>query len=290
MKHILFLNILIFTSIIALSQGSFKELSEKAGEEMSNKNYKKALELFDAAFKIDGVDDSELTWTASIAALCAQEAKDLRKAMKYNSIAIEHNTTDVLIYESQIELAKRLKDNKTMEDVLLVGRKKLEGQYQRFTTKLLYFYYNNKMYEKLFVIADEVLAYKPDHLKTYYFKGIAYLNTGNEEEAITAFKKMLSIDSEDADANMRLGLLYFNKASAIHDKSKSYYNSLKKPSREDYSNYRKEIEQANISYKKAIPYLENRYKVKPDAKIKDALFLLYTRLGQNENADKYKKQ
>lgn len=284
------ISVLICASIIGVAQDSFLDLCEKGNKELSEENYSNALEFFNAAFKIGSDNESEVAWNATIAAVCAQKVQDFNKAMEYNNIAIKNNTTDITVYEAQIELAKQLNDNVTMEELLLIGRDKLEGQYERFTTKLLYFYYNKKMYEKVLVTADEVLEYKPDHLKTYYFKGVAYLITGSGKEAIESFQYALSIDSTDINSNKQLGFIYYNQGSTIHDKAKAKYNSLKTPTRLDYHNYRKKIEESITPYKKAIPYLESCYRMPPQEDVQNALFLIYTRLGEKEKAAEHKKK
>jgi tetratricopeptide (TPR) repeat protein len=144
------------------------------------------------------------------------------------------------------------------------------------------------MYDKVLTTADEVLKYKPDHVKTYYFKGVSHLVAGNKSEAIKTFQYVLSLDSAYLNTNKQLGFVYYNEGSAIHDKAKVKYNGLKKPSRTDYHNYRMKIEESIIPYKTAIPYLETCFRTKASADVKSALNLIYARLGQKENAAKYK--
>lgn len=288
MKNILVLCIFILTSVLAISQESYEALCEKGNEEIKNGNYAKALSFFDAAFKVGCENETERAWTSSIAAICAQKVPDLAKAIMYNNMAIESNTTDISVYEMQLEIAKQLNDNETIEKVLLLGREKLEGQYKRFTTKLLYFYYNNKMFDKAIPIAEEVLKYEPDPLKTLSIMGFSYLNNKKEAEAIETFNKVLALNKMEVDANNALGLLYYNQGSVMQDNAKEQYTSLKKPSMEDYAIYQKRYEKSIVILKKAIPYLENSYTAKPDDQIKRALFLLYTRLGQKEKAAKFK--
>lgn len=288
MKIILVLSILICTSVKAISQESYEELCKKGNEEMNNKNYVKALSFFDAAFKVGCENEIERAWTATIAAICAQQVEDLNKAVMYYNIAIKSNTTEISVYETQLELAKELKDNKTIEEVLIMGREKLEGQYQKFTNKLLYFYYDNKIYDKVLTTAGEILIYDPDNVQIYNVKGSSYLATGNIDEAKKSFQYAHSLDSTNINANIQLGLIYYNQGFAKYDKANTNYGLLKKPSQLDYIYYRKEMEKANVPFKMAIPYLKSANRSKPDADLQKALFFIYTRIGQQEKASEYK--
>lgn len=282
-KVILFFVILCST-IVANAQETFEELNKKANEALSNKKYEEALKFFESAIKTGSEDQSELAWTASLAGLCAQQMSNKAKAIKFNNVAIDNNSTDAILFETQLELAESMEDDETTEKVLLTGRDRLEEKYQKYTIKLLYFYYNKKEFDRVLVTADEVLKFNPDHLKTHYFKGVANLMNRNEEGAVESFENALAIDSMDLNSNKQLGLLYFNKGSSVHDKSKAKYNSLTKPTRVDYHNYRMEIEKADPPYKKAIPYLKKWYQQKPGNDVKEALNLIYTRLGNKEKA------
>jgi tetratricopeptide (TPR) repeat protein len=288
MKRQLITIVLICLSAgFVFSQDNFNDLQEKGNKEVEAQNYAKALEYFDAALKAGNEDKNALAWTASIAAMCAQQMNQYQKAIEYNDIAINNKTIDITVYETQIELTKKTKNIQKQEEAILAARE-LDGQYKKFTTKLLYFYYNKKMYEKLLPVADDVLKYKPGHIKTYYFKGIAYSNTKNKEEAINSFKYILEKDSMDSKANKQLGLLYYNKASGIYEKAKKKYNAFKKPTRVDYTAYRKSVQKSFKPYKQAIPYLEKAYAAKPDDGLKKALFNLYSRLEQKSKAAEYK--
>lgn len=291
MKY-LFRNTMIIYLFIGLSltvwaQDNFDELSKKGNVQLVNSNYKKALDYFDAALKIGGVKESNMAWTASIAATCAQQLNDDVNALKYYKLAIENNTIDETVFDAALELAKKMKDDDSQENILLVGKERLESQYKRYTTKLLYFYFNSQMYTKVPAIADAVLQYKPDDLKTIYLKAVSFMNSDNEAEAISAFKYALQQDSLDDNTNRQLGFIYYNKGQIIYNNANDKYNAIVKPSRSDYSNYRKSITNSFDSFNSASQYLETAYRINPDEKIKKALFTLYTRLEQKDKASRF---
>lgn len=288
LKKLAMVYLLIGFSFVVFAQGSFDELTKKGNAELVKQDYKKALEYFELAIKVGNENKSDLAWTATIAATCAQELKDNAKALKLYQVAIKNGTTDYSVFDAVFEIADKLKDKKGQEEVLLIGRSRIEDQYQRYTSKLLYFYFNNQMFAKVPAIANEVLQYKPEHLKTNYLLGVAYLNIGKEEEAIQTFELILSKDSLDENTNRQLGFLFYNKGQIIYNNANDSYNALQKPTRVDYSNYRKTVASSFDSFRKASVYLERAYSVKPDEQLKVSLFTLYTRLVENDKAAKFK--
>ena len=288
LKKIACLCIFICFSITLVAQDSFKELSKKGNDEITNGNYAKALEYFDAAIKSGSENQADVAWIASVAAACAQQLNDDAKAVTYYKIAIRNQTLDETVYEALLELSKKMNDDESYEETLLAGRKILKNQYRNFTNKLLYFYYNKKKYEKIPAIADEVLGYRPEHITTNYIKGVSYLKTGKEDLAVNTFQQILSKDSADINTNKQLGFFYFQKGTSIYEKAKTDYNALKAPTRMDYASYRKEIANAFEPYRKAAIYLERAYSIKPGQNTKKALFSIFTRLELKDKAALYK--
>lgn len=271
--------LLTFTNVHA--QESFDSWCSKADLEVEKGNYKKALEFYDEALKIDSVDKEKMVWTATLASTCAMQIQDEHKAIELNTIAIKNGCTDLLLIDQQLELAKKYKKKETEEQVLLAARK-IEGSYEKYTIKLLYFYYNGQQFHKTIVTANEVLKFNPSHSNSLYFKGVALSKTGNEEEAIFLFKELLNHDAENSKVNLQLGLIYFNRASVVFDKANQNYKSLVKPSRTDYHNYVQEIKKAEGDYKSCLPLLEQAYKTTPKDYMKNAIALTQGRLRQIE--------
>ncbi len=279
MKKIMFLTLFIGFLSGLNAQETFQSLYKQGNKEVDIQNYQKALEYLDKALQLGCDDKSKISWTATICGICALQLNNETKAMEYNKIAIINGSTDATLIDQQLDLAKKHKDNKTIKETLLAGRN-IEGYYGKYTIKLLYFYYNNKLYNETIVTANEVLEFKPEHTNSKYFKAIAFLKTGKEDEAIPLFKELLSKNPENAKANTQLGLLWYNKASAIFDNVNLHYKSLKKPTRLDYHNYRKAIRNSIPGYKKCIPLLEKAYELKQQKYIKEALTLAQSRLRQ----------
>ncbi len=273
--------LMLLISINIQGQEAFDSWCSKAEVEVKKGNYKKALEFYDEALKINSVDKEKIVWTATLASTCALKIMDEHKAIKLNNIAINNGCTDLFLIDQQLKLTKKYKQKETEEQVLIAGRN-IESGYEKYTIKLLYFYYNNRQYDKTIVTADEVLKFNPNHSNSSYFKSVALNKTGKEIEAIQLLEELLNYNSENSKVNLQLGLIYFNRASAVFDEANQNYKSLVKPSRIDYHNYLQEIKKAENDYRNCLPLLMKSYKTKKEAYIQDAITLAQARIRQIE--------
>lgn len=278
MKYLIAIIIVLSVSGVN-AQERFQSLFDKGNDEVEANNYQKALELFEKAIAIGDDNPAQMAWAATIAGMCALNLNQEEKAIKYNNIAIDKGSTDITLYDQQLGLAKKLKKKEVEEKTLLAARK-IDGYFQKYTVKLLYFYFNNQRNEETIETAEEVLAFKKGHTNSLYFKGVALYNLGNQEEAIEIFKDILTNNPENAKVNGQLGIIYYNRASAIFDKANKHYKSLKEPTRMDYTAYRKEIRKSIPDYETSLPYLKTAVKNHPEKYMQDALKLADQRLNQ----------
>ncbi len=279
MKKLIFLIYFSFSILMGDAQETFQMLCEKGENEVENNNLPKALSYYDQAITIGCEDKSKIIWIATLSSMCAMQLGEEKLAIKYNNIAIDNGCEEILLIDQQLELAKKLKDLGTLEAVLLKARN-IEGKFEKYSIKLLYFYYNNKKYPETIVTADEVLKLKPGNYNSRYLKGVALLKTSKEEEAIEIFKRLLSNHPNDSRVNTQLGLFYFNKGSSIFDKENTRYKSIDKPTRLDYHNYRQEIINSLPDYRICLNYLEKANATTPKQYITDAIALAKSRLRQ----------
>lgn len=271
--------IAVLMANVMFAQKTFQSLNKQGNENINNNDYAKALQCFDEALKIGSDDKTQMEWTALLAATCALNQNDEKLAIKYNNIAFQNGCEDEIVINQQLELAKKLSDLKTTEQVLLKAQK-IEGKYEKYTLKLLYHYYNSQQFAKTSETADAVLLFKPNHANAKYFKAVAYKSLGNEKQAIALFDEILNDDPGNAKAMLQLGLIYFNKASAEFDKANKVYKSITKPTRTDYHNYLQEIKKTQGNYKNCLPLLEGAYLEIKKQYIKDAIDLSKSRLRQ----------
>lgn len=261
------------------AQTSFDILCDSAQKEMNNGELVKALHIYDKAFEVGSVDSGKVIWTATICSMCASQLDDEKALMNYNNIAIAHGSVDESVIDQQLDLAKKYKDLETAEKVLLKAKGNREIA-RKYTAKLLYFYYNNKRYDETLLIADEVLAFNPKNVNALFFKGVALLNVNKEEAGIEVLEGILADHPNNEKANLQMGLLHYNKASAIFDGANKKYKSIETPTRVDFHNYTQEIKLAEEDYKRSLPYLEKSNAIAPKEYVSQAILLTKNRLKQ----------
>ncbi|WP_297089925.1 hypothetical protein [uncultured Draconibacterium sp.] len=285
LRRIVFTCILIYVGLSTFSQNTFNTLCDSAQEEVNSGNLEKALYIYDKAFEQGSTDSLKIIWTATICSMCANELQDEKAIIKYNNIAIEYGFADQAVIEQQLNLAKKHKDLETIEKVL-VGLKDKPELAKKYTLKLMYFYYNNKRYSETLQTAEELLELNPHDVTVLYFKGVALLNTNQDAAGIEVLMDILAEHPDNEKANRQLGLLYYNKASAVFDKANKKYKSLTEPTRLDFHKYTEEIKKAEGDYKTALPYLEKSNSVAPKEYLGQAISLTRSRLKQLSQDDK----
>ncbi|WP_319500851.1 hypothetical protein [uncultured Draconibacterium sp.] len=265
--------------IAGIGQNSFTHLCDSAEAEINNGKLESALLIYEKAFEQGSTDSAKVIWAASICSMCADELKDEKAVIKYNNIAIEHGATDRQMIDQQLDLAKKHKDLETIETVLLRLKSNPEIT-QKYTSKLMYFYYNNKRYAETLRTADEMLGFNPNNVNARYFKGVALLNTDHEESGIEVLEGILNDHPDNEKANYQLGVVYYNKASAVFDNANKKYKSIETPTRVDFHNYTEEIQKAKKDYQKALPYLEKSNSIAQKEYLDQAISLAKNRLKQ----------
>ncbi len=288
MKPVIIILFILLSATNIIAQETFESYADKGNAAIEENNLQEALLQFSKAIEIGSDDTTKMRWCATLAGVCAYELKDNANAQKFYTIAFDHNSQDADVIDRLIELAKEAKDNEQLEKVYLECKQRFPDQQSRYDSKLLYFYYNSKSYEKAKSMADVILGYKPGNSKVLYMKAMALAMGGSNKEAKLVFEEVLSAEPENVKAITQLGLLYYREATSIYDTSVNNYNKLKNPDRVDYSNYRKEKVKSWDSYNLAVKYLDQAYKISPSKQVKQALFNAYERLEKKEMSEKYK--
>jgi len=158
-----------------------------------------------------------------------------------------------------------------------------------YLKKLAYHYYNVKDYENAVSTIDEALILAPDNSKLLYLKGNSLGNLNNYNEAISVYESILSKEPDNKKVISKMGVMIYRKTEVSYKKEVNRYEKLKNPDRVDYHNYRENIDQLNLGYKKALTYLEKAKANKPNDKfILNCLKVTYSRLNMKDKANEIK--
>lgn len=286
------LKALIITTIILLSgqllfSQDFSTVKTNADLAYIDKNYEKALGLYETIMNTSDADSSDLGLIYGNAAICSEKLDNTAKAIDYYKKAVAYKIPQLMIYDKLIQLTKDAKDNEGYEFALLNKQLEFPEFEIEVKQKLVYLYYNSRQYEKLLPVVTSLLEWYPDYSKYHLFNAVAKQNLNDIEGAELEYDKTLELDPNDAGANLGKGMILYNRASAMYDKMKNKYEALEKPDRIDYSNYRKNIEKPKAIFNEALPYLLKAYENKAYSSIKGIIKNTYLKLEDKESADKY---
>ncbi|MGQ1786096.1 tetratricopeptide repeat protein [Saccharicrinis sp. GN24d3] len=251
-------------------------------------NYSEALSKYKDAFATEIGDSVQLAEAYGYAGICLEETGNVREALKHYKKALNYKVLELSIYDKAISLTKEMK-NHEMHEWALMEKVKYFPEFKVDVEKALSSHYlKTKQYDKLLISSEKMGQWFPDSPKYKYYMGVAYQSQGDIDQAVEAYKLALDKDAEYTSANMRLGHILFEKGNKVYAKKKKAYEAIAKPTRVDYSNYHKSLEEAKVIYREAEGYLLKAYQVKQDPNLKKMLYAVYTRLGEKEKALKFK--
>jgi len=288
MKNAVKILLFLILPLSAFSQESFSSFREKGNKSLDDQKYQEAVSFFLKAIELGTENKADLAWTSSIAAICALQIKDTTNAIFFFETAIKNNCNQEDIYERFLNLAQQRNDLNREEIILKQAGKNIAEGGNKYTIKLLNFYFNNKFYEKAILLADQPLSASINPEQVIVLKAHALIKTGKSNEAIQILEKF-NVDHPDSFESLKqLGLICYEKAYALNLKAKNDYKKLIKPSMSDYNNYLARGKSTTEDFKRALPYLEKAYQIKADGIVKNVLYNTYIKLGNKEKASKYK--
>ena len=265
----------------------FDQIKTDADLAYVNKNYEKALGLYESIMNVSNVDSSDIVLIYSNAGVCCEKLNKNAEAIKYYKEAVKYKVPQLMIYDKLIQLAKDADDNDNYEFALLEKQSEFPEFEIEIKQKLVYLYYTTSQYKKLLETTNALLNWYPEYFKYHLYKGIALQNLNDIKGAEKAYEEALKFNSDDAGANFGKGMILYNRASDMYDKMKKEYESIEKPDRIQYSDYRKNIEKPKAIFNDALPYLLKAYENKAYASMKGIIRNIYLKLEDKENADKY---
>jgi len=251
-------------------------------------NYDEAINESMAIINSETKDSIKLSLAYSYAGLSSQKLDKNADAIGYFKNAIIYRVPRLDIYEIMIGLASQENDDDNYEFGLLQQLKVFPDFAPEMRQKLASHYLKTDQYDKLLTTCDALIEIFPEDVKFYYYKGMAYQNLNEISDAEDAFKKALQKDEDHFGANINLGMILYKKASSSYKSQKAKYEVIKKPDRLDYDKYRKALDVSKGIYRESLPYLLKAYEIRSENSIKGALYNVYTRLEERDNAALYK--
>lgn len=253
-------------------------LYNQGGARFEAKDFAGALTSFETQIKITesdkfaGVVDTGMYYNAGLAAVNAGKSAE---AVKYFNKCVEMKYLGVTPYLQLTECYQVLGDTAKAESILTGLSGKFPDDKNVILNIIDFYIKAGKNPEAQKYIKDAKVA-DPNNSSLYFAAGIIYLNENKYDEAIAELTKSIELKSDVYDVQYGLGAAYINKAYEMNQKANDIM---------DVKKYNDAVEQINIVYAKALPYMEKALELKPsDVYSMRSLKELYYKLKQT---DKY---
>ena len=221
------------------------------------KDYEMALSSFENQIRITGNDkfvgvaDTGMYYNAGLAAF---NSGKYDKAIKYFEKCAEMKYQGIKPYYQIYESYMGLGDTVKAESILM-SLTNIFPEDKSITLQLVDLYLkSNKNDEalKYIKIAKEI---DPGNFSLYYTAGIIFLNQNKFCDAISELTRSVELKSDFYENQYAMGIAYINKAADMNTKANEIM---------DIKKYNEAVDQLNIVYAKALPFMEKAYELKPD--------------------------
>ncbi len=287
MKKTFFILILFCLGKIFVYAQSVNDHIDLCKKYMMEKKYSEVLNECKVLFQ-DDLDSVNTASTYAFAGLANKELGNTDDAVTCLKTAIAYKVPQYDVYEIFISMTKDANDASNYEFGLIQEAKAFPDLAYLVEPKLINHYVKTKQYEKLVACSQKILEKDSTNVEYLYYTAYGYQNLNKIEEAEKYYQSVLEIDPDYKKANLSLGSLYYKRATNEYNIEKKKYEKIKNPSRLDYDQYRKNLENSKETYKKALPYLLKVYNQNPSSNLKGIIGNIYSRLGEKEKASQYK--
>ncbi len=286
MKHFVVLLALLAILLPAKAQDADVLKSDAIMQE-SRSNFLAAAELYEKAAALYETAGQPDGFSYYKAGQCYNKVKKYPKAVVMLDKARSNNYDEADLYLSFGDAYAGSKKFVEAEKELLSGKEKHPEKSADFTKKLGYLYFNSAQYEKAVSYLTEAIKQEPNNYNYHYLIGSSYERMKKYKEATVELERVVELKPNHKNSIKKLGVIYFKQTDYLYNKETKRYESLKNPSRVDYHNSTKKLEQIAQGYKKSLPYLEKAHAVSPkDKAIISCLNVAYRRLKMEDKAAK----
>lgn len=246
----------------------------------NKKDYKEAFDAFKYIADITPTDSLFNMYTA----ISANNAKMPDEAIKYYNQTLATHTTNPSLYQElgRLYLAKSDTANalKTFEEARAKHPENVSLMFDE-----LNIYLNKGQVGSQIAKIDAAIAKEPNNKTLYFVSGIANNANKNYAKAEAAYKKVLEMDPNYADAIFNLAVLYINKGNDFITEANKLPNLKSSDAKYNVLKSKFEAELA-----KALPLLEKSRELNPkDSNTLTALKEVYGKLNKMDKAAEVRK-
>lgn len=262
------------------------DLTNQAVEAFNNENYNKALRSFEQILEVQdlpiiekdspGAVDTVIIFNAGLA---AYNAENYDKAIEYYKKAAATGYNEARTYSLLANAYQLNKDTLGALTILQEGFEKYP-QDNAVLTSMIQIYLDMNKTEDAMRYLSMAIEREPNNATYHFAQGTLYEKLNNRPKAIESYENAISADPQAFNAYYNLGALYYNEGV----KQIEVANAVPTNKNEEYE---AELKKADDWFRKALPYMEKCYQLKPDDTMtKESLKNLYYRLRDMDNYNK----
>ena len=176
----------------------------KANRAIANANYEEAFHQY---HKVDSISGSAIDVKHNLAVLSTKIGSDEEAIKRFQAFTAQRETSSPTYILELAELYRKKGDDREMLNTLLTGRAQFPESKEILFT-LINAYMANEAYSAIVPLADEAIAHEPENVSLNYIAGYANEMEGNDAAAKRFYEKVISLDANNFEGNLELGLLY----------------------------------------------------------------------------------
>ncbi|MGK6352716.1 tetratricopeptide repeat protein [Parapedobacter sp. DT-150] len=179
----------------------------KANRAVANANYQDALQQYR---KVDSISGSAIDVKHNLAVLSTKTGGDDDAIKRYQGFIGQRETSSPVYILELAELYRKKGDGGAVLNTLLTGREQFPES-KEILFSLINTHLANESYGAIVPLANEAIGHEPENVNLNYIAGYANEMEGNTDAAKKFYEKVISLDANNFDGNLELGLLYLRE-------------------------------------------------------------------------------
>jgi len=185
----------------------------KANRAVANANYEEAFHQY---HKVDSISRSAIDVKHNLAVLSAKIGSTEDAIKRYQAFIAQRETSAPAYILELANLYKKQGDTRSVLNTLLTGREQFPNDKEILFT-LINTYLANEAYSAIVPLVDEAIAHEPENVNLNYIAGYANEMEGNNAVAKAFYEQVISLDANNFEGNLELGLIYLREYIADPD-------------------------------------------------------------------------
>ncbi|WP_379021004.1 tetratricopeptide repeat protein [Parapedobacter deserti] len=179
----------------------------KANRAVAKANYEEA---FNQYRQVDSISGSAIDVKHNLAVLSTKIGGEDDAIKRYQAFTRQRETSSPVYILELAELYRKKHDKPAMLNTLLTGREQFPDN-KEILFALINLYVADEAYAAIVPLVDEAIAHEPENVNLNYIAGFANEMEGNTANAKRYYEKVISLDANNFEGNLQLGLLYLKE-------------------------------------------------------------------------------